>query len=167
MNLSQIIFNIYLIIADSRMHYHHYFMLLLHLLNIMMVVLIVSSPMTCPITLVSYPNHYMFINLMVLLSKLMDMVSSSSNVLLHMSSFHYGLHITYLQIHNAHLVLQLWNTNYILTLLLNILTHYPSLLLQVIIWFFHLFVVYLISPGCDPVMGDNRAKQWFVYLLFL
>jgi len=20
-------------------------------------------------------------------------------------------------------------------------------------------VVYLISPGCDPVMGDNRAKQ--------
>jgi hypothetical protein len=28
-------------------------------------------------------------------------------------------------------------------------------------------VVYLISPGCDPVMGDNRAKQRFIYLLFL
>jgi hypothetical protein len=23
----------------------------------------------------------------------------------------------------------------------------------------HLSVVYLISPGCDPVMGDNRVKQ--------
>jgi hypothetical protein len=22
-----------------------------------------------------------------------------------------------------------------------------------------MYVVYLISPGCDPVMGDNRAKQ--------
>jgi hypothetical protein len=23
------------------------------------------------------------------------------------------------------------------------------------------------SPGCDPVMGDKRAKQWFIYFLFL